>query len=150
MGCTETQYANRLCRVHYTRKMRNGHTYLVNHWMGREPHFLPLHAPDWIDSGEAIGSWSLLQDLKWALDTLNSREQQVLDCRFLRGLSLGETGRLMGGVGRERVRQIEAKALRRLRHPSRREHLRGYVENSFMPVGSETTGCMRLDAEVQS
>ena len=63
------------------------------------------------------------------LETLGSREREVLDYRY--GLSDGcgrtleEVGRFFN-VTRERVRQIEAKALRKLRHPSRIRLLREY------------------------
>ena len=72
----------------------------------------------------------LLRDrLRDILDTLTERERQVIDYRY--GLSDGysrtleEVGRLFN-VTRERIRQIEAKALRKLRHPSRIKTLRDY------------------------
>ena len=65
------------------------------------------------------------------LDTLSDRERKVLELRF--GLrdnnsrTLEEVGKVFG-VTRERIRQIEAKALRKLRHPSRGNKLRDYLE----------------------
>jgi len=64
------------------------------------------------------------------LTTLNAREKKVLELRF--GLSDGRSRTLeeVGkefGVTRERIRQIEAKALRKLRHPSRSKRLRDYL-----------------------
>lgn len=64
------------------------------------------------------------------LHTLNAREKRVLELRF--GLKDGRTRTLeeVGkefGVTRERIRQIEAKALRKLRHPSRSKRLRDYL-----------------------
>jgi RNA polymerase primary sigma factor len=64
------------------------------------------------------------------LETLNPREQRVLALRFGlrdgRTRTLEEVGREFG-VTRERIRQIEAKALRKLRHPSRSKRLRDYL-----------------------
>ncbi|MFI4972119.1 MAG: sigma-70 family RNA polymerase sigma factor, partial [Hyphomicrobiales bacterium] len=65
------------------------------------------------------------------LDTLIPRERRVLQLRF--GLidghqrTLEEVGKRLG-VTRERIRQIEVKALRKLRHPSRANKLRDYCE----------------------
>jgi RNA polymerase primary sigma factor len=65
------------------------------------------------------------------LDTLSDRERRVLQLRFGledgRSRTLEEVGREFG-VTRERIRQIEAKALRKLRHPSRSEKLRAFLE----------------------
>ena len=65
------------------------------------------------------------------LDTLNERESRVLRLRFGlddgRGRTLEEVGRDFG-VTRERIRQIEAKALRKLRHPSRSRKLRDFLD----------------------
>jgi len=66
-----------------------------------------------------------------ALDSLSGRERRVLQLRFGlddgRSRTLEEVGREFG-VTRERVRQIEAKALRKLRHPSRARKLKDYLE----------------------
>ena len=73
----------------------------------------------------------LREQLKEALDTLHPREQQVLKLRF--GLEDGQV-RTLEEVGkefnvtRERIRQIESKALRKLRHPSRSKRLRDFLE----------------------
>lgn len=56
--------------------------------------------------------------LEDALYTLTDRERKVLRYRFVDGMTLRETGDQLG-VTQERIRQIEAKALRKLRHPSR-------------------------------
>lgn len=53
-----------------------------------------------------------------ALATLTEREQGVIACRFERGLTLEQTAKEYG-ITRERIRQVEAKALRKLRHPTR-------------------------------
>ncbi len=77
-------------------------------------------------------SYTLLKEqLKEVLHTLTPREEQVLKLRF--GLDDGRT-RTLEEVGkefditRERIRQIEAKALRKLRHPSRSKRLKDYLE----------------------
>lgn len=69
--------------------------------------------------------------LSEVLDTLNDREKKVLKLRFGledgRQRTLEEVGKEFG-VTRERIRQIEAKALRKLRHPTRSKKLRDYLE----------------------
>ena len=66
------------------------------------------------------------------LDTLTEREQQVLRLRFGlddgRARTLEEVGKVFH-VTRERIRQIEAKALRKLRQPSRSKKLRDYLDD---------------------
>ena len=73
----------------------------------------------------------LRERLQEILDDLAAREQKILALRF--GLEDGVTHTLeeVGvefGVTRERIRQIEAKALRKLRHPSRSDHLRSFLD----------------------
>ena len=62
------------------------------------------------------------QIVKAILETLPKREQMILECRFFEGKTLEETGQELS-VTRERIRQIEARALRHLRHPARARHL---------------------------
>lgn len=93
------------------------------------------HLGDFIKDDTIVGpedaaAYSVLQDqISKLLDTLTEREQRVLVLRF--GLQDGRT-RTLEEVGkefnvtRERIRQIEAKALRKLRHPSRARMLKGY------------------------
>ena len=73
----------------------------------------------------------LKEQLDEVLDTLTEREQKVLRLRFGmndgRARTLEEVGREFD-VTRERIRQIEAKALRKLRHPSRSRKLRDYLD----------------------
>lgn len=73
----------------------------------------------------------LKEQLVEVLDTLTEREQKVLKLRFGledgRARTLEEVGRRFE-VTRERIRQIEAKALRKLRHPSRSKKLKDYLE----------------------
>ena len=95
------------------------------------------HLGDFIEDHNAIqpvdgASRQLLKDeINEVLLTLTPREQRVLQLRF--GLEDGRT-RTLEEVGlvfqvtRERIRQIEAKALRKMRHPSRSRKLRGYLE----------------------
>ena len=80
---------------------------------------------------EAAASQLLREQLEEMLDDLSDREREVLRLRF--GLedghpyTLEEVGRRFG-VTRERIRQIEAKALRKMRHPSRSKKLRDFLE----------------------
>ncbi len=80
---------------------------------------------------EAVTSDFIKTDLAEVLATLLPRERDVLRLRFGledgRQRTLEEVGQLFG-VTRERIRQIEAKALRKLRHPNRSEKLKEYVE----------------------
>jgi RNA polymerase primary sigma factor len=112
---------------------------------GREP--ISLHTPlgkdgdsefgDLIEDSEAIDpdeavSFTLLQEqLHSVLDTLSEREASIVSMRF--GLTdgqpktLDEIGKVYG-VTRERIRQIESKTMSKLRHPSRSQALRDYLD----------------------
>ena len=95
------------------------------------------HLGDFIEddgalSPEEFTASSLLREqLEDVLDTLTDREENVLRLRF--GLddgnirTLEQVGKVFG-VTRERIRQIEAKALRKLRHPSRSKQLKDFLE----------------------
>ncbi len=80
---------------------------------------------------EAAAFSMLKEQLMEVLNTLTEREQKVLKLRFGledgRARTLEEVGRQFD-VTRERIRQIEAKALRKLRHPSRSKKLKDYLE----------------------
>ena len=83
-------------------------------------------------------SHSLLKEkLEAVLTSLTERERKILEMRFglVDGYShtLEEIGSLYR-VTRERIRQIEAKALRKLRHPTRAHHLHGFLETKLEPV----------------
>ncbi|KRL37846.1 RNA polymerase sigma factor RpoD [Lacticaseibacillus manihotivorans DSM 13343 = JCM 12514] len=95
------------------------------------------HLGDFIEDADATSpedhaSYELLKEqLESVLDTLTDREENVLRLRF--GLDDGRTRTLeevgkVFGVTRERIRQIEAKALRKLRHPSRSKQLKDFLE----------------------
>jgi len=84
------------------------------------------------DNPSVIAGNNLLKErLGDVLSTLSARERRILELRF--GLvdgycsTLEEVGKQYR-VTRERIRQIEAKALRKLRHPTRRSHLEGFLE----------------------
>ena len=95
------------------------------------------HLGDFIPDEDAsepaeAASFSLLREqLEEVLDTLAPREKKVLELRFGivdgRTRTLEEVGKEFN-VTRERIRQIEAKALRKLRHPSRSKKLRDYLD----------------------
>jgi RNA polymerase primary sigma factor len=113
--------------------------------MAQQP--VSLHAPVGDDGDVSVGdfiedktaenpsevtSYSLLREkLSDVLTTLTERERKILEMRFglLDGYerTLEEIGK-MYNVTRERIRQIEAKALRKLRHPTRVRHLQGFLE----------------------
>ena len=95
------------------------------------------HLGDFIEDDKAaapqdMAAFALLKEqLIEILDTLTPREEMVIRLRY--GIddghprTLEEVGKEFG-VTRERIRQIEAKALRKLRHPSRSKKLREYVD----------------------
>lgn len=95
------------------------------------------HLGDFIEDSSALpppdaASHQLLKEqIDDVLFSLNARERRVLQLRFGledgRSRTLEEVGREFG-VTRERIRQIEAKALRKLRHPSRSRKLKDYLE----------------------
>ena len=95
------------------------------------------HLGDFIEDQEApapadAASFMLLKEqLEEVLDTLTPREEKVLRLRFGlddgRARTLEEVGQNFG-VTRERIRQIEAKALRKLRHPSRSRKLKDFLD----------------------
>lgn len=76
----------------------------------------------------------LKQQLEKVLDTLTDREENVLRLRFGlddgRSRTLEEVGKVFG-VTRERIRQIEAKALAKMRHPSRAKQLKAFIEHQY-------------------
>ncbi|MDR3190716.1 MAG: RNA polymerase sigma factor RpoD [Lactobacillaceae bacterium] len=95
------------------------------------------HLGDFIEDNDAVSpadsaAYQMLKEqLESVLDTLTDREENVLRLRFGledgRTRTLEEVGRVFG-VTRERIRQIEAKALRKLRHPSRSKQLRDFMD----------------------
>ena len=86
---------------------------------------------DALEPAEAASFTLLKEQLVEVLDTLTEREQKVLKLRFGlddgRARTLEEVGQSFG-VTRERIRQIEAKALRKLRHPSRSKKLKDFLD----------------------
>ncbi|MBN2125234.1 MAG: RNA polymerase sigma factor RpoD [Deltaproteobacteria bacterium] len=84
-----------------------------------------------ISPGEAVISHNLGEQTRKVLTTLTPREEKVLRMRFGIGEKSDHTLEEVGRdfcVTRERIRQIEAKALRKLRHPSRSRQLRSFLE----------------------
>jgi RNA polymerase primary sigma factor len=85
-----------------------------------------------ISPSEAVLNLNLSEQTRKVLSTLTSREEKVLRMRFGIGEDSDHTLEEVGqdfSVTRERIRQIEAKALRKLRHPSRSKRLRSFIEN---------------------
>lgn len=95
------------------------------------------HLGDFIEDKKAVSPleaairYDLQRQINSALETLTPREEKVLRKRFGIGEATDHTLEEVGQdfeVTRERIRQIEAKALRKLRHPSRSKKLRSFVE----------------------
>ena len=83
-----------------------------------------------VDAATVVGLKNATTEI---LDTLTAREAKVLRMRFGIDMNTDHTLEEVGkqfDVTRERIRQIEAKALRKLRHPSRSEHLRSFLDQS--------------------
>ncbi|NYJ97237.1 RNA polymerase primary sigma factor [Pseudoclavibacter caeni] len=112
---------------------------------GREP--ISLHTPlgedgdsefgdliedqDAVVPADAVGFTMLQQQLEQLLDSLSEREAGVIRMRFGLGDGMPKTLDQIGdtfGVTRERIRQIESKTMAKLRHPSRSQALRDYLE----------------------
>jgi RNA polymerase primary sigma factor len=96
------------------------------------------HLGDFIEDKRILGpsdaviNLNLQEQTKKVLATLTPREEQVLRMRFGIGEKSDHTLEEVGlkfAVTRERIRQIEAKALRKLRHPSRSKRLKNFIEN---------------------
>ncbi len=84
-----------------------------------------------INPSEAIVNLNLAEQTRRVLSTLTAREEKVLRMRFGIGEESDHTLEEVGqdfNVTRERIRQIEAKALRKLRHPSRSNKLKAFIE----------------------
>ncbi|MDY6973809.1 MAG: RNA polymerase sigma factor RpoD [Thermodesulfobacteriota bacterium] len=84
-----------------------------------------------ISPGDAVVNFGLAEQTRRVLRTLTPREEKVLRMRFGIGEKADHTLEEVGrdfSVTRERIRQIEAKALRKLRHPSRSKKLKSFVE----------------------
>ena len=85
-----------------------------------------------VQPGEAIIAKNLVVQLQKVLATLTPREEKVLRMRFGIGEKYDHTLEEVGqdfSVTRERIRQIEAKSLRKLRHPSRSKQLKSFIDN---------------------
>jgi len=85
-----------------------------------------------VQPGEAIIAKNLVEQLQKVLATLTPREEKVLRMRFGIGEKYDHTLEEVGqdfSVTRERIRQIEAKSLRKLRHPSRSKQLKSFIDN---------------------
>ena len=87
-----------------------------------------------VSPAEAVISLNLKEQTDSILKTLTPREEKVIKMRFGVGEKSEHTLEEVGqnfAVTRERIRQIEAKALRKLRHPSRSRKLRAFIEDGF-------------------
>ena len=103
-------------------------------WVLENPEATELngyYAAPYLAPADAASFFLLREQLSDVLSTLTPREKRVLEMRFGlldgRNRTLEEVGQDFG-VTRERIRQIEAKALRKLRHPSRSKKLKDYLD----------------------
>jgi RNA polymerase primary sigma factor len=93
-----------------------------------------------ISPHDAIASINLAEQTRRVLATLTPREEKVLRMRFGIGEESDHTLEEVGqdfNVTRERIRQIEAKALRKLRHPSRSKKLKNFIDGSSSGGGGQ-------------
>ena len=103
-------------------------------FLGNDLNDLPLlRRAGWaVVPADAVGFTMLQKQLESLLDSLSEREAGVIRMRFGLGDGMPKTLDQIGdtfGVTRERIRQIEAKALRKLRHPSRSRTLKVFLEH---------------------
>ncbi len=86
--------------------------------------------PDGTDLEEDVTERMAAEQMRrvlWELvDSLEGQQPEVIRCRYQQNMKLDEIGQVCG-MNRERVRQIEAKALRKLRNPARSKHLRPFL-----------------------
>ena len=104
---------------------------LKNAIQKRAPPFYFIEDEDAISPHEATIRDDLCNQLHTVLGSLTPREESVLRMRFgigtQRDLTLEEVGKNFS-VTRERIRQIEAKAIKKLKHPNRKKHLESFVK----------------------
>lgn len=97
----------------------------------KDTELIDLLETEEISPEETLARESLQKDIQRILGDLTTREQEVIALRYGfqdgTSYSLSDIGRLLN-LSRERVRQIEAKALQKLRHPRRRDHIRDYFD----------------------
>ncbi|MBQ6628649.1 MAG: sigma-70 family RNA polymerase sigma factor [Methanobrevibacter sp.] len=102
-----------------------------------EPGYLTIKSPD-----EVMSSEGLSDSIRHVLSMLTERERKVIQLRFGfidgKQRTLEEAGKEFG-VTRERIRQIEAKALRKLKHPTKSKYLKDYVKQFVVATHSTDT-----------
>jgi len=105
------------------------------------PHRIPYREQREDDLAATLDYKDLCQKIKTVLKTLTTREQTVLNLR-MDGETLEEVGKVFGAT-REHIRQIEGKAIRKLRHPSRMRLIDGFLDDK-----TEKTMNERYNVEV--
>ena len=116
-------------KINYTLNDKGVHTDLLD--VVETAEYVDDFADDGPTAEDAVNLSELKTALTAALLTLKPREERVLRKRFGIGLDTDHTLEEVGlqfSVTRERIRQIEAKALRKLKHPSRSKHLKSFLE----------------------
>jgi RNA polymerase primary sigma factor len=103
-----------------------------------------------LNPAESAMQQMLRNKIEHVLRSLTYREREIIKLRYGLGdgysYTLEETGRIFK-VTRERIRQIESKALRKLQHATRSEHLRGFVEDLLPIDGEASTEGAIIEAE---
>lgn len=116
-------------------------SYAYYHYGYRNDSMMPelpcpqYYLKEWVDPEEELSKKELASALNEVLDSITPREKKVLCLRF--GIGLGQDYTLdqvavLFDVSGSRIRQIEAKALRKLKHPDRAEPLRQYLFNEYL------------------
>ena len=134
-GCYIQKYANDLCHAHHELFRRTGSVVYARDRKSALP-LLSEISTQQLSYTPNLDNFELSKTVKMVLNSLTEREWMVISMRYgLNGyseLTLEEAGQELS-VTSERIRQIEAKALRKLRHPNRSNFLKPFVSGEEIP-----------------